>query len=70
MPDPWLSAAEVAELTGRVRYTAQSRKLAQMDVPFRLSGTGRPLVERVAVLTPERKPASKGPRWDRMPRAA
>lgn len=70
MPDPWLTAAEVAELTGRVRHTAQSRKLAQMSVPFRLSGTGRPLVERAVVLSPERKPSAKGPRWDRMPRAA
>jgi len=67
---PWLSASEVAELTGRVRHGAQARKLAELSVPFRLSGTGRPLVERAAVLSPERKPASKGPRWDRMPRAA
>lgn len=70
MPDPWPSAAEVEALTGRMRHTAQARKLAQMGVPFLLSGINRPLVERSAVLSPERKQAVKGPRWDRMPRAA
>ena len=66
----WLSAAEIEALTGRKRHSAQARKLAEMSIPFRPSGTGRPLVERSAVLTAERKSTAKGPRWDRMPRAA
>lgn len=46
----WLSAEEVAELTGRVRWKAQAFALARMGIPFRPNGFGRPLVERKAVL--------------------
>ncbi len=49
-PSPWLSAAEVRELTGRVKWKAQAQALARMGVPFRPNGYGRPLVERAAVL--------------------
>lgn len=67
----WLTADEVAELTGRVRHKVQARKLAELGVPFRLSAQGRPLVERAAVLTAEPKPAQTiAPRWDRLRRAA
>ena len=54
----WLTAAEVAELTGRVRHGAQSRKLSELGVPFRLNAQGRPLVERAAVLTTETRQVS------------
>ncbi len=68
---PWLTAAEVKELTGRVRHGAQARKLAELSVPFRLNAQGRPLVERSAVLTTEPRPAQTvEPRWDRLRRAA
>jgi hypothetical protein len=65
-PLPWLSAAEVAELTGLEpeSWKAQCRKLAKMGVPFRPNGAGRPLVERAAVLSMETKPKPKrGPNW-------
>jgi len=68
---PWLSASEVAELTGRVRHGAQARKLSELSVPFRLNAQGRPLVERASVLTTEPRPAQTvEPRWDRLRRAA
>lgn len=53
--ETWLHPDEVAELTGRVRWSAQCRVLARMGVPFRPNGFGRPLVERAAVLK-HRKP--------------
>ncbi len=59
---PWLSAEEVEELTGLKRWKHQSRKLAEMGIPFRPNGQGRPLVERAAVLkTKDRQPT--GPHW-------
>lgn len=66
----WLSHAEVIELTGKQRWTAQCRALAGMGVPFRPNAQGRPLVERGAVLSEDRKPAKKTPNWDRLRRAA
>jgi hypothetical protein len=48
--DTWLTPDEVAELTGKVRWSAQCRTLARMGVPFRPNGVGRPLVERAVVL--------------------
>lgn len=61
----WLTPAEVADLTARVRWSAQCRALAGMGVPFRPNGAGRPLVERAVVLRyrgkPERSPDQ--PNW-------
>lgn len=48
--DTWLRPDEVIELTGKKRWSTQCRVLAQMGVPFRPNGVGRPLVERGAVL--------------------
>lgn len=67
-PSLWLSPAEVEELTGRVKWSAQSRALAAMGVPFRPNAQGRPLVERAAVLKHagekrQRKPTE--PNWER-----
>lgn len=65
LTDTWLTPDELADLTGRKRWTAQCRALAQMGVPFRPNGVGRPLVERAAVLSatkPTRQP--RGPNWD------
>lgn len=59
---PWLTAAEVTELTGRERWSAQSRALAAMGVPFRPNAQGRPLVERAAVLK-HREPVRTEPDW-------
>ena len=65
-PSPWLTAAEVGELTGLCprSWKAQCRKLATMGVPFTPSGQGRPLVERAAILSASKKPKVKrGPNW-------
>lgn len=51
MADLWLTPDEVAELTARIRWTAQCRQLAAMGVPFKPNAVGRPLVERAAVLS-------------------
>lgn len=68
MTDTWLTADEVKELTGRTRWKAQCRKLAEMDVPFRPNGVGRPLVERSVALPNEGKRTRKRaePNWDAM----
>ena len=66
----WLTAGEVEELTGRNRWTAQARALAAINVPFRLSAQGRPLVERSAVLSTPKPDKKASPRWDRLQRAA
>lgn len=50
MGETWLTPDEVVELTGKKRWSVQCRVLAQMGVPFRPNGVGRPLVERAAVL--------------------
>lgn len=50
MTDTWLHPDEVYELTGKKRWSVQCRVLAQMGIPFRPNGVGRPLVERAAVL--------------------
>ncbi len=42
----FLSDAEVRELTGRQRYHAQRRILAQMGIEFRPRPDGRPMVLR------------------------
>lgn len=65
MSEPWLTPAEVEELTARKRWTAQCRMLAEMGIPFRPNAVGRPLVERSAVLSkPTGKKPAKGPNWD------
>lgn len=60
MSDLWLTPDEVADLTGlkaRSR-TAQLRRLAQMGVPYILSGDSKPLVrrEQVAILEKHHAP--------------
>lgn len=65
MSDIWLTPEEVAELTGLERsWKAQARKLAQMGVPFRLNGVGRPLVERsVVLMQPAKRERKAEPNW-------
>jgi hypothetical protein len=67
-PSPWLSAEEVADLTGLKpeSWKAQARRLMKMGVRFRLNGAGRPLVERAAVLTAKdgRPKPKRGPNWE------
>lgn len=48
--DTWLTPAEVAALTDYKTERRQCVALADMGIPFRTSRTGRPLVERSAVL--------------------
>lgn len=67
----WLSPDEVADLTGKKRWTAQCRTLAAMNVPFTPNGAGRPLVERAAVVKNAAKPkAKREPNWDALKRKA
>lgn len=62
---PWLTAGEVAELTGLVRWRAQCRALARMGVPFRPNAQGRPLVERALVLkAKDRERTPTRPKWE------
>ena len=66
MSETWLSPDEVGELTGLApnSWKAQCRRLAEMGVPFRPNGVGRPLVERAAVLSAPAKPrAKREPNW-------
>ena len=64
--ETWLAPDDVKELTGLVRWSAQSRKLAEMGIPFRPNGLGRPLVERIVAapysMQPKPKPQRK-PNW-------
>lgn len=45
----FLTAAELVELTGKVRPGAQARALAQMGIPFLRRPNGAPVVTRTAV---------------------
>lgn len=65
MSETWLAPEEVAELTARMRWSAQCRALAAMGVPFRPNAVGRPLVERAAVCKQQTtKPRKKRePNW-------
>jgi len=60
---PWLTAAELQELTGRTRWQAQARALAALGVPYRPNAQGRPLVERAAVLKHRERKATE-PDWE------
>lgn len=64
MSDLWLDPDDVRALTGRKRWTAQCRKLAEMGIPFEPNGDGMPLVPRAryAQVEPARKP-SRQPDW-------
>jgi len=63
--DLWLSPVEVEQLTARKRWSAQCRALAAMSIPFRPNAVGRPLVERTAVMRPQRsaKRSAIEPNW-------
>ena len=41
-----LSQDEIQQITGRCRYTAQSRQLAKMGIEHRLNAAGEPIVSR------------------------
>lgn len=68
--DTWLTPQEVKELTSRERWSAQCRALARMSIPFRPNAAGRPLVERVHVLSDAapRKAPTREPNWDALAR--
>jgi hypothetical protein len=54
MSELWISPEDVEELTGKVRWKAQCRALAEMGIPFRPNAVGRPLVAREAIQQPKR----------------
>lgn len=72
MADLWLTPDEVAELTARIRWTAQCRQLAAMGVPFKPNAVGRPLVERAAVVQSEPRTVKRKtePDWAARKKAA
>lgn len=63
---PWLTPDELHELTGRVRWSAQARKLRAMGIRHILSGEGRPLVERRVVLSEDRRKPPAEPDWSKL----
>jgi hypothetical protein len=66
MSETWLSPEEVAELTARMRWSAQCRALAAMGVPFTPNAVGRPLVERAVVCkgSTNKPRAKRGPNME------
>ena len=67
-PDPWLSPAAVVRLTGRVKASAQRRRLCAMGIAFLLSATGWPLVESGLVLTEQPLRVHRLPNWRKVKR--
>jgi hypothetical protein len=61
--ETWLTPEEVVDLTGKLRWAAQSRALVRMGVPFRPNGVGRPLVERSAVTSTAKAKPKAQPNW-------
>jgi hypothetical protein len=62
----FLPAADVERLTGKKRWSAQCRALAEAGIRFRRAGAnkdGEPLV-LVSDLDAKGKPAQRGHRWD------
>lgn len=45
-----LTSAEIAELTGKVRYSAQVRALAALRIPASTRANGSPVVARAAAM--------------------
>lgn len=48
-PTSWLSAEELANLTGRRQHAAQARALSRMGVPFKVRPDGSLVVGRAAL---------------------
>jgi hypothetical protein len=63
----FLTAADVARLTGKKRHKAQIRALTAKGYRYIVAATGEPLV-RLDSLDDEQKPAhrQRGHRWDRI----
>jgi hypothetical protein len=60
--DIWISPEDVEELTGKVRWKAQCRALAEMGIPFRPNAVGRPLVAREVIQQPKRATGAPKPK--------
>lgn len=63
--EAWLSADELTQLTDAKRRDVQQRRLAEMGIPFSVSYSGRPLVERPAVFKYRERTARRAaePNW-------
>lgn len=61
----FLTAAEVARITGRVRFAAQRRALDGLGIRYLTAATGEPLV-RASDIGRESVGSRRAPRWDRM----
>lgn len=66
----FLTAEDVLRLTGRKRYTAQRRVLAQMGIHYIPAANGEPLVRAAALDAAPQSGRNRGPRWDRIGEAA
>lgn len=58
----FLTAAQLADLTGRVRPRAQRRALERMGIRHHVRPDGRPVVATAALLDAQ-APAPIGPDW-------
>ncbi|SCK29292.1 DUF4224 domain-containing protein [Vogesella sp. LIG4] len=59
----FLTADEVATLTGRKLKSKQVEALRMMGVPFRVNACGRPVVTRSAVEGSAKKEVAAKPKW-------
>lgn len=70
---PWLTPAEVEELTALRRWSAQCRALSRMGIAFLPNAVRRPLVERAAILRKDPGPTTSRktePNWSALERRA
>jgi hypothetical protein len=59
MSNMFLTADELAELTGRKVKSKQIEALRRMGVPFRVNAVGKPVVTRVAIEGPRAEVATE-----------
>lgn len=62
----FLTADELARLTGRVRYSAQRKALDGLGIRYVRAATGEPLVRADALDEPAGPARNRSPRWDRL----
>lgn len=57
----FLTRADVERLTGKKRFSAQRRALAELGIRYTTAATGEPLVRPEAL---DKKTRSREPRWE------
>ncbi len=61
----FLSADELARLTGKKRFTAQCRALDRLRIRYRKAATGEPLVRADALDAMPKRARNHEPPWER-----